>query len=70
MAAPTMYPGLTFPAYYDLDGNPAVIPDGLTLPSVLKNGRWETDYDPPTFRREAERVTKEQFETLVRESGG
>lgn len=68
MAAPTMYPGLTFPAYYDLDGNPAVIQDGLSLPQVLQNGQWETTDDPPTFRREAERITQEEFYRLVRES--
>lgn len=64
------YPGLSFPAYYDLNGKPAIIRTGGTLPLVLTRGQWEGHYDPPQFRMDAERITKEEFEKLVAEAGG
>lgn len=67
---PSAYPGLTFPAYYDLNGKPAVIQSGGTLPQVLEHGSWVIYYDPPKFRMDAERITKEEFDALVKAQSG
>jgi hypothetical protein len=68
----SIYPGLSIPAYFDLNDLPVVVRDGTSLPQVLKNGRWETLYEPGPVKlfHEAERITKEEFDQLVAQSGG
>ena len=64
------YPGMSFPSYFELNGKPAIIRNGGMLPEVLTNGVWEGHYDPPKFRYDAERITKEEFDKLVAEQSG
>jgi hypothetical protein len=62
---PTAYPEMSVPAYFALNGTPAIIGPGSLLPQVLNNGRWEFHYDPPKFRTDAVPITKEEFDKLV-----
>ena len=70
---PSLYPGLTLPAYFEMDGIPVRILRHNGLPERLrKGGVWEPFADPQIFSEQAFPIDKDEFDGMVSryDSGG
>lgn len=63
--APTLYPGLRIPAFFEYQNRPARVMNPLRLPEELVDGTWQKVADPGRFQQEAYRLKPEKFDQLV-----
>lgn len=67
MSKLTLYPGVSkYPYYMEMDGLPLIVEGPREYPKRLnRNNQWET-VDDARFRTDADRITKQEFEELVK----